>query len=134
MEGTRAKTVSRNSISTVDGVISALHIGGLSRITDSLLTFISQDHKVNVDALAMVPDGLEGITLWVRHTARLAQSGEFQIKGSTDKRLDDAIEKATNKPKRQDRVFGATRDALFEDGVNELARELIHDGLMVVVG
>lgn len=119
MDGTRAKTVSRNSTSTSQSSKSAIADAEIRRYE---LTIISQNHQVNVETLAVVSDRLESIHLWVRYAARLAQAREIEIEGSASKGLEDLVEDATYEAEREDFVLWAEEYTLLEDGIDELSR------------
>jgi hypothetical protein len=110
MDGTRANTVSRNSTSTGKYQLATT----CAEARGATLTVISQNHQVNVEALAMVSYRLECVHLWMFYTARLAQAREFQVQSPAYERLKDLVKDAANEPKIEDCILGAVCDALLK--------------------
>ena len=62
----------------------------------------------------MVSDRLQRIHMRMRYAACLAQTRELEIESSTYEGFEDLVKDAANEPKVEDRIFGATDDALAE--------------------
>lgn len=90
------------------------------------LTFITNNHQVDIEALAVVANGLQSINLWPGLAAGPAKSRELEPQSAADEGFEDPVKGSTHEAEAQNGVLGAGCDALQQDGVDELWRKPIH--------
>ncbi|OAQ81661.1 hypothetical protein VFPBJ_04245 [Purpureocillium lilacinum] len=113
----------------MDGTLSNWSEDGTglgSLVKGAKRTVISKHHEVDVEALAVVADGLQGVLLRPAEAAQPAEAREVEAQGAARVGLEGAVEDAAHEAQLEHLVLGLPGEALEQDGVYQLAREPVH--------
>jgi hypothetical protein len=79
---------------------------------ETSLTFITNNHQIDIEALAVVANGLQSIHLWPDLAAGPAKAGKLKTQRATDEGFEDPIKGSTHVTETEDGILGAGCDAL----------------------
>lgn len=90
------------------------------------LTVVPKDHHINVEAFAVVTNSLQSIDMWFGKPTSPVEAGKFEIQGAKSEWLKNMVEVSADEAQIQHIVLWENIDALLQDGINKLCRELVH--------